>query len=300
MKSKHHSIATRFRTQLLTALVAVTLFGSSATPPVEAGIVSRCQILLESVIDIVTKDESHSTLSLDMWDNNTQLNNSPKYKDFPLALEKRLGFGLNGSVYVLDRAVASELGLENGAYVVKLPHRPRYGMERAFRWTERASVNEASFALELQFLLPQIEKRVDYPLRDNWVSGTLPMVPIEKILYSKRGTLMVKPLMKDFMDAGKLFTKYGKNLPPHVVSGLRKIFDFAQTVYKETGMTIDLKPQNLAWIESPETKARLGMKEDGFVFFELGKLISFPERYYGKPFEQYFERFLDMGKEISP
>lgn len=281
----------KFRTLTLLLLLATL----TAPPPAEAGLSNRligCIARLRKtyLVDPYVADYSNSTVVL-----TENVSVRERYQ-----LGKKLGSGVSGTVYET----------EDPNVVLKMSHRKKgEDFSTAISPKDKALVEEELHFRTVNEQMGEIWKDPELQKRSHlWQEGTLPIVPIRKMVSSDQGVFLLKDRARGLF-LGDIYKKYGNDLskfPPEMLESLDGIFELGQAVHrrvriagaKKPEFSLDLKPENILWVEDPALMARIGLKKPGFAFFEFSHHNA--ERWlYDKAhmsFEDYKKIFADYLK----
>jgi hypothetical protein len=289
----------------LRPLAASLLIASLAVQPAEAGKVAR---LIDSglragdkLVRGMTASDAGKTIAL--------------RKGGALKLGALVGKGFYGAVYHLDPASRALVPEHDGPIAVKLPHGWRYSPLRALkRWVtgKHEDVAQASFITKARlraeiatrkFLDDHValaESSPLYPADPAWGKGTVPVVPILRVLEARRGQAVLKPFVRG-LALGEILARPG-GFTPAMERSLRELYDFVQAMHdgvrvragsgfgqlqlarpgKGAGLSLDARPANLMWVEDAQTMASLGLRRPSFVFVELDQAFGNVGQYLAK------------------
>ena len=222
----------------------------------------------------------------------------PFSKRYQLSLGKRLGLGMQGSVFILEEMqTLSPTGLIQDTVeiptssVIKFPHRlktqssPIPGAEAAIR--EEGATYQLLMGFETE-KLPRIEQRKDFPSETYWTRGKLPVIPVLGAIAFNEGTVLVKPRVRGW-NLKEIYDHYGNQLPDHMKTSLKTLYELLRNLNSEwpelirrgtrqgvlTGArsTLDINPRNLMWIPQSEVEhlksAGVPIEREGFFLIEF-------------------------------
>ncbi|MBX9768734.1 MAG: hypothetical protein K2X47_15785, partial [Bdellovibrionales bacterium] len=234
----------------------------------------------------------------------------------------RLGFGMQGSVYVLDSITQSSnqgfiqhpLQL-SGPSVIKFPHRLRT-QESPLPGAEAATREEgATYRLLTEFEktgLDEVEANPEYPQKTYWTRGHLPVIPVWGAQTTTRGTFLIKPLIRGW-NLKEIYQHYGSAMPPEMEAALKTVYEalrvldkkWPQLIQKGTRegvlsgarRTLDINPRNLMWIPKAEVDslkaAGVPIEREGFFLIEFAFAeTEMPQISSWQAFKEEFDRAL--------
>jgi hypothetical protein len=248
---------------------------------------------------------------------NTHLLLRPKNnlnKSLELSVGKRIANGFNGTVYHVDdlKGAPSNFDLHSN-WIVKMSNRSK--KEKLIGGVGK---NDNSLLKEFE-IEDFFEKKVDDlwssgeldNKSEKWVTGKLPISLTKVMIDSTDGVYLIKPLIKG-KSLGDIYSEFGtKNIPVEMKESLRDVFELGQIINRKivvpakidksgTAMpfSLDLKPENLMWVDDVGSMKSFGLKKPGFVFVEFTHYSSNKWVYAESKtsFDNYYQLFLDYVK----
>ena len=214
-----------------------------------------------------------------------------------LEMGKRLGYGMNGSVYVirsLTDGKGETLLSANGEYVAKFPHSLKALPDRPITKMNRMNALEADLA---DAITRAWEKHREAALLSGRELPALPLVPTVLRLSTAEGEILVKPKVNG-SDIKKLGEELGKEPDAKRKEALKKVFELSEElenvlfmardrepvlgqIISDRKLDLDINPRNLVWLDKAETTRlrETGVDvgfDEGFAFFEL-TLLAIPD-----------------------
>jgi hypothetical protein len=300
----------------LKPLVFFTFFSlSSAHAGIVDVIISKCAQYLEKPYLELVETNSKETLLLNTKEFKTE---SEKNLVFGLTLGNKLGAGFFGQVVVVDeisdpdlekliRGIPPKQKKYSGIVVVKIPHALRainFGLPLPY--TNAENQNEYAFYQKFMAQLKEIENSSLYPKNAAFQKGTLPAAPILYGLKSNRGFLIFKPLVKglNLKQIAKIYAANGNKLSDEMTLALKNHYQLVQAVFEKTGISIDIRPPNLVWLNDKTSEEKdqlkfLGYSKSGFIAYEMAQVPANKPQYIhaqGLSFEQYLQEYVDYLK----
>lgn len=262
---------------------------------------SAAKAFQEIVVENIAADFSSSRVVM------KTLDSEGKEISVTMDLEKRLGGGVFGNVYVVGAIDHPELmGIDEDIdMVVKFPHSIKgLGKLGPPGVTKDAIRRETSSTDLIGRHLKDVESDAGFPKTAAWNKGSLPLVPITNMIETSSGPLIFKPLLKKAKFLGDI-----EELTPEMKAGLKDIYDLVQSIHGQIkmpdgkGLSIDIRPPNFAWVEDPEMLKITGLKRPGWVAFEMDQVADNIPHYIAKngyTFENYVEEFSSYLKPKTP
>ncbi len=235
-------------------------------------------------------------------------------------LGKKLGHGYNGSVYKLvnHSGVISVDDNNSFPFVVKMSNHYKDEKDFLLPGKHDHSLN-SEFEVE-DFFRSKILGLWQTPelnaFRGSWKAPQLPIAIAYNRIKSENGVFLIKPLVVGMFlsDIAKQYGTRSTDLPIEMRESLEQIYTFAQIIHKKVivpgkltgkphdqGFSLDLKPENLVWVNDPKAMSFFGLKKPSFVFVEFSHYAGGDWAYHENKvsFETYFQVFLEYLKAAN-
>ena len=231
--------------------------------------------------------------------------NLPGAKDpVPMKLGGTIGKGLGDTVYRVRSSYFDQFETASSGVVAKMAHTPKWRSEpNAIGSFDSFLNDEYRQYVTLRASLPALRSDPDFPKDFGWEKdpGRFPVADIlERGVLENGNTILFKAEIHG-STVSEIVAKYGQNLPPEMIEGLKKIYDFSQVLYRKVTtdgrpFMLDIYPSNFIWVEKPEDLKIMGLTHPSFVMVEAFSLKKpiFQKDYSFAQFVNHYKAYIAL------
>jgi hypothetical protein len=216
-----------------------------------------------------------------------------------ILLGEKLGSGLGASAYTVNSNYFDQYEKSTSGVVAKLAHSPVWRTEpKAFAKFNAIIEAEYQQFQDLHDALPSLRKEPGFPQDFGWIKdpGYFPFADIlEKGSFADGNAVLFKQRIRG-SSLKEISAKYGENLSPELINGLKKIYELSQVLFRKMKIDgepfkLDIYPSNFIWVEKPVDLKAMGLSHPSFLMVEAS---NHPQPVFQENYS--FDRFLNDYK----